>query len=546
MTGTRRIAACLVAVALIAGCEPMPTTSPSAAPTPVPTAAPTAPPTTAPTATIAPVDVPLAVATGLENLKAVIGLDELAALATAGTLVTTCGITVRQPALTSSKPCVEGDLIAAMLQDDPTTIALLPPGLVEPATKVLPIAGDGPYGLFGPDLFGDPEARALPYPVIGTTLAAGPDALDPAWLAYDAGEVWTLTNIGSLCSDGWAALQAVTKGRGWHWVFDGGTARYDGAPFPNPNPPPGIDVHPIVDPVGTGNAGTIASIQRRADVAIADHECPILEDDAWSPNPLRGGFLFTVPEAVVPEWIDTLGIDVVYLAANHMSDAGRAGIRSTLELLDAHRLPGTGLGMDLDEALEPAFVDVAGIKVAFVAWNDVGGVAQADADTAGVAWITQANVEESIRRARAGGADVIVCNPQWWGGKEYHDNLRPLQVEQLAMFDEAGCNHVVGSGTHVAGPMLLRQHPNDVSFVIGSPGNYVFGQDFWQNTQEGVISSQTFVGTRMVNVRLYPYVILVAARPALTDPEGDGRYVLQRIWKNSDLDYKTFLVEGQG
>ena len=58
----------------------------------------------------------------------------------------------------------------------------------------------------------------------------------------------------------------------------------------------------------------------------------------------RRGLIFAVPEAVVPEWQDTLGLDVVYLAANHMSDRGVAGIRSTLRLLDKHELPRTGLG----------------------------------------------------------------------------------------------------------------------------------------------------------------------------------------------------------
>jgi hypothetical protein len=31
--------------------------------------------------------------------------------------------------------------------------------------------------------------------------------------------------------------------------------------------------------------------------------------------------------------------------------------------------------------------------------------------------------------------------------------------------------------------------------------------------------------------------MILAARAALLDPEGDGHYVLQRIWKNSSLDY---------
>ena len=41
-----------------------------------------------------------------------------------------------------------------------------------------------------------------------------------------------------------------------------------------------------------------------------------------------------------------------------------------------------------------------------------------------------------------------------------------------------------------------------------------------------------------MNARLHPYVIILGARPSLTDPEGDGRYVLERIWRNSELDYR--------
>lgn len=477
---------------------------------------------------------PLAVVTGLTNLKATVTLDELAELASRGRLVAPCGVRVDEPAVGISTPCVEADQVAGEIQANPDVVALLPPGLVEPATKVLPIAGDGPFGLLGPDLFGDPESRALPYPVQGSTTADG--ALDPDWTAYDAARVWTMTSIGSLCSDREAAEQAVTRGKGWGWVFGGGTARYDGPPIPNPNPPPGIDTHPIVRPVQTGNGGVVAEIQRRADIAIADHECPILADGQWSLQ-TGGALSFAVPEAVVTEWTDTLGLDAVYLAANHMSDRGVGGIQSTIRILDKHALPHTGLGMNLDEGLEPAFVDVAGLRVAFVAWNDVVGVARADEDTAGVPWITKENINDAVQRALDGGADVVMCDPQWWGGVEYHDDLYPKQIQQLSWFDRNRCDHVVGAGTHVAGPMLLRQRGPDVSLVLASPGNYVFGQDFWQNTSEGVILEQQFIGPRMVNVRLHPYVVIRGARPALTDPEGDGHYVLERIWRNSELRY---------
>lgn len=520
-------------VALLAGCAtPSPTPSPSSTPTSVPTTTVAPSPTASPPAMF-----PLAVVTGLTNLKSVIALDELVALASDGQLVVPCGVQVTQPTLTGSPPCLWADQIAEAIGADQELVALLPPGLVEPATKVLPIAGDGPFGLFGPDLFGDPEARALPYPVIGSTTAYDDAALDPASTAYDASQVWTMTSIGSLCADRAAAKQAVSLGKGWDWVFNGGTARYKGKPILNPNPPPGIGRFPIVQPVDTGNKGVTPSILKRSDVAIADHECPIMPSKGWAPN-LGSAPAFSVPEDVLPRWRDFLGLDAVYLAANHMSDRGVAGIRSTLKLLDKYGMPRTGLGMNLDEALEPAYVEVAGLKVGFVAWNDVGGVARADDDTAGVPWITRTNVNEAVRQARAGGADLVVCDPQWWGGAEYHDDLKAKQIKQLGWFDKAGCDHVIGAGTHVAGPLLLRKRPDDISLVLASPGNYLFGQGWWQEVQEGVILDMTFRGKTLVNVRFHPYVMILAARPSLLDPEGDGHYVLERIWNNAEVDYR--------
>ncbi len=523
-----------LAVGLGACAQESPTPSPMASPTlsPSPTPSPTPNPTPLPEAHF-----PLAVVTGITNLKAAITLDELRTLANRGQLVVPCDVTVNQPKLTATAPCVAADHIVADLHAHQKVVALLPPGLVEPATKVLSIAGKGPFGLFGPDLFGDPQARALPYPVMGSAPAAGPGALNPPWIAYDASQTWTLTGIGSLCADRAAAYQAVTLGKGWDWVFGGGTARYTGKPFLNSTPPPGVSRYPIVQAVDTGHAGTTASISKRSDVALADHKCPILPTKDWAPS-LNGPPSLAVPEAVLSRWEKSLGIDAVYLAADHQSDRGVTGIRSTLQLLDKHGFPHTGLGMNLDQALEPAYVEVAGLKVAFVSWNEVTGPTHAGPTTPGVAWLTQANVNAAVRRARSAGSNLVICDPQWWGGDEYHPDLWASQQRALVWMDRAGCDQVVGGGLHIAGGMFLRERPNGVSLVDAGPGNYMYGQAWWQETQEGVIFDMTFRGKTLVNVRLHPYVMVLAARPSLTDPQGDGHYVLDRIWKSSDLNYK--------
>lgn len=474
---------------------------------------------------------PLAVVTGITNLKPAITLEELVALG--DQLVLPCGVEVEEPALTGTAGCVPANEIAALLEAEQTRVALLPPGLVEPATKVLQIAGEGPFGLFSPNLFGDPEARAMPYPVVGS-LVSGEPVLEPAWIEYDSSEIWTLTNLGSLCADRGAAYETVAVGRGWPWAFDGGTAEYAGEAVVDP---PDEGPYYPVQPIETGNDGATASIVERSDVAIADHECPIIPSGSWQPNLTSTSFAFSVPEELVPIWRDKLGLDVIYLAANHMTDKGVDGVRTTMQLLDEYGIPRTGLGMNLDEALEPAYVEVAGLTVAFVAHNDVNGATPADAQTPGVAWLTEENVNEAVRRARGGGADLVICNPQWWGGAEYHADLWPSQIEQLGWFDTAGCDHVIGSGTHVVGPLLIHGGANDPRLVLASPGNYMFGQGWWQETQEGVIIDMAFRGTTLVNVRLHPTVQVLQARPALLDPQGDGQYVLERLWKYATLDF---------
>jgi poly-gamma-glutamate capsule biosynthesis protein CapA/YwtB (metallophosphatase superfamily) len=358
-----------------------------------------------------------------------------------------------------------------------------------------------------------------------------------AWVTYDPTPVWTMSSVGGVCSDAGAAYHALVLKQGWAWLFQGGTARYSRGPHPNPAPPPGISVYPVVTPVDTGNHGAVARLISGADLTIADVECPIVPASQFVPNYGGTSLTFSISSAILPLWKNTLGFDVTYMAANHNTDKGPAGVASSVRLLDQSGIAHTGVGMTFDQAMTPAFVERGGVKIGFVAWNDVPGVTRATATRAGVPWLTQANVVDSVQRARAGGAQLVICDPQWWGGAEYHSDLRPSELEQLQWFNEAGCDEVVGVGTHLAGPMLLQRLNGHLGLVMASEGNLVFGQDWWQDTQEGILMTATFRGTQLANVHLYPYVMLENARAALTDPEGDGHYVMERVWKNSSIDY---------
>ncbi len=542
-----RWSAVMAAIAIALGaCEPsppppsptrgavVPTPTAAASPAATPSGMPTDAPSPTPNAASGPF--PLAVVTGLTNLKASTTTGEIVEMAAAGTLQIPCGVSVAAPqrlASASAGPhdCLAADAIADAIRDDQKLVALLPAGLVEPATKVLPIGGDGPFGLGGADLFGSAEARDQDYPIIGEP--SGSPTIPSDWVTYDRSAVWTLVSLGGSCLDRNVAYAALELGYGWDWVMDGGTARYRRILL-NPNPPAGVSQELVVDAVPSGNRGAVPRLVSGADVTLDDFDCTVAAD--WRPNYGRALF-FSTSADVLPLLRNKLGIDVMKVAGNHSTDRGAAGVRETLRHLRDVGILGVGVGRNLDEALEPVYLEVAGLRVAFVSWNAVPGSVEADEDTTGVAWLRKANVFESVRRARDAGADLVICAPEWWGGAEYHLDIKSSQRRQLRWFDAAGCDEVLGHGTHLAGPIVLRRPGGDgAQAVVVSEGNYLFGQDWWQQVQEGIIVELSFSGTELVNLRLHPYIMLEAAQASLTDPEGDGRHVLRRVWRHSEIE----------
>ncbi len=458
---------------------------------------------------------PLAVVTGYINQTASITLAELEAAA--DTILVPCEVMAYlDHTLEDDRDCLPAaEAIERLKQlgQDETLLALIPPSLVTPDIKVLPVDGA--------DLFGGPEARDLPYPIMGRALDV--EAHDPA-------EIRTLISLGDSCPDRGVAFAAVTQGRGWDWVFGGGTAAYT-AVYPNPVPEGFVgNGFNIVDAVRTGNEGAVAELVSGADVTVDDFECPVVESFT-----VNDGVVFSIDPAVLPRLRDTYGVDVATLAANHLFDRGTSGFTETLAHFEAAGIPTTGAGLDIDAALEPAFIDVNGMTFAFVAFNEVPGSIEAGPGQPGVLWLRDANVSEAVSRARA-GADLVFCVPQWWGGGEYHAGFLGDMRRQQEFFFDAGCDHVIGHGTHWSGPIeITRAGDGDHRLTMVSHGNFLFGQEWSQQTQEGVILELAFRGTVLAQARMHPYIMLEQAQTNLTDPETDGLYVLNRIYEASGL-----------
>lgn len=394
-------------------------------------------------------------------------------------------------------------------------LGLLPPALVTPRVKVLRVAGA--------DLFGPPSVRALEYPVVATATAA-----PASWTAFDPAEVRTLISTGDTCPDRGVSNQANTLSKGWDWVLDGGTAAYTGTKMDRRFDGPDGNGWPVVLAKRTGNEGAVRALISDAEITLNDFECPMTASFRQHDS----GTVFSIDPKVAP-LLAGAGVDVVTLASNHMTDQGVGALRETLDLFDANGIARFGAGMNLAEALKPAVLDVRGVRFAFVGFNEIPGSAKAGASTPGVAYLDEATVRKGIAAARK-VADVVIVVPQW-GWPEYHANFTARQKEQMQLFFDAGADQVIGHGTHWAAATSITKGDDGYRFVISSHGNFLFGQDWSRQTQEGVVVELTFVETGLAQARLHPYIMLDQAQANLTDPVTDGSYVLDQVWSASTL-----------
>jgi poly-gamma-glutamate capsule biosynthesis protein CapA/YwtB (metallophosphatase superfamily) len=464
-------------------------------------------------------DLPLALVADVRDLRESLTVAQLAKELAAGRVAIPCGLDELaldgRPVAADTGACVKAAAITKAVRARKPRLGLLPAALVTPRVKVLRI-GEA-------DLFGAPRFRSKPYPVTARVAA-----LPAAWAGFNSDDVRTIISTGETCPDRGVSYWANTKKKGWDWVFDGGTARYTGIGIDRRFDGPDGNGWPVVKAVRSGNAGAVRTLVSDAELTLGDFECPMTSDFVQHDT----GTVFSIDPKVAP-LLARAGIDVVTLASNHITDQGVDALQETMDLLDDAGVRRFGAGMNLAQARKPAVIDVRGVRFAFVGFNEIPGSAKAGSGTPGVAWLTEANVRASIAAARK-VADVVIVVPQWaW--PEYHAEFTARQKEQMALFWDAGADHVIGHGTHWSSAIAITEGDRGSRVVISSHGNFLFGQDWSRQTQEGVLPELTFVGTKLVQVRLHPYIVMDQAQPNLVTPTTDGKHVLEQVWSVSQL-----------
>ena len=219
-----------------------------------------------------------------------------------------------------------------------------------------------------------------------------------------------------------------------------------------------------------------------ADLLFGNLECPVTVG-----RPIRSGEMVFRADPEVVQGLKWAGFDVLSLANNHTPNWGQQGLKDTFKNLDDAGISYVGAGVDITQALEPKVLEVDGIKIAFLAFNDSDVVPvsyQATDTRAGTAFMRTSQMKEKVGEAKE-KADLVVVSMHSGTEYAYQPNNRQINFTQSAI--EAGADLVVGHHPHV----IQKTEKYKDGWVAYSLGNFVFDQNFSEPTRRGQILEVT-------------------------------------------------------
>lgn len=172
-----------------------------------------------------------------------------------------------------------------------------------------------------------------------------------------------------------------------------------------------------------------------------------------------------------------IGADIVSLANNHAYDFGEVSLLDTMDTLHGADIPYVGAGKNIQDAKQPYYIVVNGMKIAFVAGTQLEKYANpetrgATENTAGTLRCMNPNdLLESIKLAEE-NADLTVLYIHW--GTEGVEWIDEQQKQQVSLYVDAGVDLIIGAHPHVL---------QKIEYIDNVPVIYSLG-NFWFNSKD--------------------------------------------------------------
>lgn len=227
----------------------------------------------------------------------------------------------------------------------------------------------------------------------------------------------------------------------------------------------------------------VAPVLRRADIALANVESPVLDEPAkfWvhSRMTFRAG-----PEALPV--LDAAGFDVLSFANNHALNFGAHGLRETLAHVGRTRLRAVGIGLDQAQADGPVLIESGGVRVAVLGRTTWLNARRLPSKDAAISYVSdrdmEARVAADVRQVRASGvADVVIVYLHW--GRERSPEPGNHQRWAARAMIDAGADLVIGHHPHVV--QSVERHGKGL--IAYSLGNFLFDNGYIEQRRSVIL-----------------------------------------------------------
>jgi poly-gamma-glutamate synthesis protein (capsule biosynthesis protein) len=227
----------------------------------------------------------------------------------------------------------------------------------------------------------------------------------------------------------------------------------------------------------------------KADLATCELETPLAKPS----GPFVGWPNFDAPPQVLTALVG-VGYESCTTASNHSLDQGYAGVKRTLDELDAAGLRHTGSARSEREAATPLIITLPnGVKIGQLAYSfGFNGIPL----PAGEPWLANLiDVPRILSDARAikrAGADIVVVSLHW--GTEYDHLATPEQLDEAhRLLRSPDVDLILGDHAHVIQPAQRI----DGKWVFYCMGNQISRHaDPIPEVREGIMPRVTFTEVR--------------------------------------------------
>ncbi len=288
-----------------------------------------------------------------------------------------------------------------------------------------------------------------------------------------------------------------------------------------------------VEPYIKGSSFTIGNLE----TAITDRGNPLPNKAIW---------FRAVPETA--QLLKNVGFDVVSLANNHVLDYDTEGFLDTMAYLEEANVKYVGAGLNINEALEPVILEAEGIKIGILAFSEMADIFwshsyprmfKAEEDLPGIAPLGPKYEDmlfNAVKELRS-QVDILIVTLHW--GIEYVNYPNTYQRELAHKLVDAGVDLIHGHHPHCIQSLEVYQD----SLIAYSLGNFVFDQDWSQNTKEGFMLKVRVNKWGINEAKLKP-VIIEDCQPRIATGNEANR-ILQRINEISNMFNVEIMVDGE-